>query len=165
MPGGVRWLSGRAEVQRAVDGWRAGAIPGEVLRDNHRRRLARIAESGAGDLIVKHFRVGSGHHAIRETWKARLGWSPAAREYRALEALWAQGVAVPEPLALGELPEGDRVVVMGFLPGVPLEEILTTPQRARAASLTALGARPTPAPGVGPRRVGAILGACGVKTG
>lgn len=139
----LRWKSGAAPVRDAVERWLAGA-PGapapRVLHENPRRRLAALSSVEAGELLVKQFRVGSGRHPLRERVKARLGWSPARREERALRALAAAGVPVPEPLGRAELPDGDALLVLRYLPGVPLGTALAAPPQERRALLDALGA-------------------------
>jgi hypothetical protein len=136
----IRWLAGRPEIRCAVERWRAGALAGELLRDSPRRRLVRLPAAEAGDLLIKHFRLGSGRHRRREAWKTRLGRSPADREHRTLAALHARGVAVPAPLGLAALPGGDRLLVLPFMPGASLAEALHRPHPERRRTLAALGA-------------------------
>ncbi len=137
----VRWSEGEPAVRRAVERWLAGApdAGAETLRDNARRRLVRLRDAAAGELLVKHFRTGSGRHRRREAWKARIGRSPAAREHRMLRRLATAGVRVPTPRALGWLPDGDALLVLPFVRGVPLRDVLQRPRRARDAALAALG--------------------------
>jgi len=139
----ARWRSGSPAVRAAVERWLAGA-PGapeaRVLHDNPRRRLVALRDREAGALLVKQFRLGSGRHRARDAWKARLGASPARREERALRALHAAKVPVAEPLGRARLPDGDAILVLRYLPGVPLVEALAAPARARRALLAALGA-------------------------
>ena len=135
----LRWLRGDEAARRAVERWREGSLPGEVLRQNERRRLVRLRDPEAGELLVKHFRLGTGRHRLREAWKARLGRSGPDREHRALAHLAARGVAVPAPRGLAELPDGDRLLVLEFVAGVPLAEVLARPRPERSRALAALG--------------------------
>lgn len=139
-PSAIRWLAGAPDVRRAVERWHAGELAAEVLRESPRRRLLRLRDSGAGDLLVKHFRLASGGHRRREAWKARLGRSPADREHRVLAALRARGVDVPAPLGLAVLPEGDRLLVIPFLAGTTLAEALRLPPSERRRTLAEFGA-------------------------
>jgi tRNA A-37 threonylcarbamoyl transferase component Bud32 len=136
-----RWsgdLALREPVERALaaDG---GGGRCEVLRDNPRRRILALHCADGAEFLLKHFRVGSGRHPHRERWKARIGRAPAAREWRALRTLRRAGLPVPEPVALGELANGDRVLAMRFQPGLPLSEALAARGAERRALLTALG--------------------------
>lgn len=135
----VRWSHGDPALQRALAGALAtGAVTG--ITDNARRRTLRLA-AGGGLVFLKQFRVGSGRHPRREALKARIGRAPAEREWRALAALHAAGLPVPEPLALGALPDGDRLLAMAWIEGVPFETaLLAAAPRARRALLGALGA-------------------------
>lgn len=135
---GVRWRRGDPALWRALDEALAGdaATP---LADSHRRRVWRLA-AGARPVLVKQFRVGSGRHAARERWKARIGRAPADREWRALAALHAAGLPVPEPLGLGTGPDGDRLLALAWIDGVPCEAALrAAAPPARRALLVALG--------------------------
>ncbi len=138
----VRWTAGAPAVHGAVERWLGAAAEpaaAEVLRDNPRRRLVRLPGPAGEALLVKQFRIGSGRHPLRERIKARLGFAPADREWRALARLHAAGVAVPEPLALGTLPDGDRLLVERFVPGRLLAEALGAPPAERRKTLEALG--------------------------
>ncbi|UCE84631.1 MAG: phosphotransferase, partial [Deltaproteobacteria bacterium] len=120
----VCWRSGTPALQRVVDDALAGTLTGriEALRDNARRRVLAVHADGGPRLVVKHFRTLSGRHPVRERVKAALGLSGARREWRALRALRAAGVAVPEPLAFGTLPSGDPILVTRYVDGPPLAE-------------------------------------------
>jgi len=137
----VRWAFGEPAEHAAVEAWLGGAgSDAHVLRDNPRRRLVRLERGGAGGaLLVKHFRVTSGRHALRERIKARIGRSPADREAGFLAALSRAGVRVPPPLALGALPDGDRLLVLPFLEGRSLAQVLTGPRAAAHQALERLG--------------------------
>jgi tRNA A-37 threonylcarbamoyl transferase component Bud32 len=135
----VRWSRGDAALRRALDE-RLAAGTFEPVADSHRRRVLRLAADGRA-LLVKQFRVGSGRHPWREAGKARIGRAPADREWRALAALHEAGLPVPEPLALGALPDGDRLLAMTWIDGVPFEAALRAASpAARRALLAALGA-------------------------
>ena len=105
---GIGWIAGDPVVRAVVEDWWAdperpdhGAA---VLRDNPRRRLVRIDSKTAGCLLIKHHRLASGRHPLRERWKARLRRAPADREFRTLVRLREAGLPVPPPLARGTLP-------------------------------------------------------------
>lgn len=136
----MSWGEGDPAARSAVAAWLAGGLHARVLADHARRRLLRIDAPGAGALLVKHFRVTSARHARREAWKARLRLGPADREWRRAVSLRRAGVPVPEPLAHGALPGGDRLVVLGWIEGEPLAEALRRPPAARRRLLAALGA-------------------------
>lgn len=134
----MRWSQGDPALRRALDEALA-TPPAEAVADSHRRRVWRLDASGRS-VLVKQFRVGSGRHPIRERWKARIGRAPADREWRALAALHAAGLPVPEPLALGALPDGDRLLALTWVDGVPCEAALrAAAPAARRALLVALG--------------------------
>ena len=135
---GVRWTRGdtalQAQIERALA---SGAA--QRLHDNPRRTVFRVPCAG-GDVIVKQFRVGSGRHALRERVKARFGHAPAVREWRMLTAMGAAGIPVPEPLALGSLADGDRLLALRWIDGTPFEAALRAEPRTRRALLAALAA-------------------------
>jgi tRNA A-37 threonylcarbamoyl transferase component Bud32 len=135
----MSWGEGDPAARAAVADWLAGRLPARVLADHARRRLVRLDPPGGGPLLVKQFRVASGRHPWREGWKARLGASPADREWRRLGELARAGAPVPEALARGALPGGDRAVVLRWLDGHPLAAALAAPAPARRALLAALG--------------------------
>src|SRR5690606_4383735 len=136
----VRWTRGDPALAAALD---AALARGdfEVVADGPQRRILRAVVAGRA-LALKQFRVGSGRHPRREAVKARIGRAPAEREWRALAALAAAGLPVPAPLALGTLPDGDRVLALEWIEGVPLAAALRDAKpRARRALLAALGAQ------------------------
>jgi tRNA A-37 threonylcarbamoyl transferase component Bud32 len=139
----VRWSAGDPLVRSVVEDWWVDPErPGHratVLRDNPRRRLVRIDSETAGTLLVKHYRLGSGRHPLRERVKGWLGRSPADREFRTLARLREAGVAVPPPLARGALPGGDRLIVTRWIEGETLAEALVGPPKSRRQGLLALG--------------------------
>jgi tRNA A-37 threonylcarbamoyl transferase component Bud32 len=109
-----------------------------ALRDDAVRGVFRLEVAGRPALL-KRFHVGVGARALRERWKARLGAAPAQREWRALGALHAAGLAVPAPLARGAAPDGDRLVAMEWIEGVALPDALRAPPARRRALLASLG--------------------------
>jgi tRNA A-37 threonylcarbamoyl transferase component Bud32 len=134
----IRWRIGDDRIRRVVED-ALGRNEAQVLRDNPRRRLVRLADSIGDDLLVKQFRLRSGRHPLRERLKVWLGRSPADREWRALVALHAAGIAVPVPLALGVLPDGDRLLVMSFVEGALFASALRDSVAARCEALRRLG--------------------------
>ena len=135
----VKWSYGDERVRDAVETWANGG-PEVVVRDNARRRLVRLGDA-EGALLVKQFRVTSGRHPIRERFKAAIGRGPAAKEARALHAAAAAGASVVEPLAMGRLPNGDRILVLPWLSATPANEALAAADDAsRPALLERLGA-------------------------
>jgi tRNA A-37 threonylcarbamoyl transferase component Bud32 len=134
----VRWTEGDPALQREIER-QLTAGEAQCLHDNARRLVFRLRRAG-GDVLVKQFRVGSGRHALREHVKARLGRAPAVREWRMLAAMHAAGIPVPEPLALGALPNGDRLLALRWIDGTPLAEALRGTPAARRDLLAALAA-------------------------
>ena len=120
----IEWAFGEAWVREAVGAW-AGGGDEHVVRDNVRRRIVRI-DGCNGPLLVKQFRVTSGRHPLRERFKAAIGRSPAEKEAHALRAAAAAGAPVVEPLALGTLADGDRILVLPWLEATPAGEALAT---------------------------------------
>lgn len=134
-----RWYDAAPEVRAAVEGWLAGPQPGDALRDNPRRRVARLETATGRGLALKQFRLATGRHAMRERWKARLGYTPAVRETRALARAHEAGAPVPPPLGLAELASGDQLLVLGLIDGAPLSDALRTAPAVRHERLRALG--------------------------
>ncbi len=128
---------GDPDVCRALEALAAGSGAPLELRDNGRRRILRLEVEGIGPVLVKHFRREAG---ARGRLKARLGAAPADREWRALRLLHEARVPVPEPLARGEIDNGDRLVAMAFVAGAPLREALQAAPSVRRALLAELGA-------------------------
>lgn len=136
----VRFTFGEAAVTDAVDRWHAGDAAETVLQDNARRRIVRI-EGARGPLLVKQFRVTTGRHRFRERIKALLGRSPAAKEARALRRATARKAPVPQALALGALPDGDRVLVLPWIEADSVDEVLESADASgRMTALERLGA-------------------------
>lgn len=128
---GIRWLAGDAAMHEALD--RVLVKDGdrcEILSETPRRRveaalLPEIAgRSAPRPIVLKTHRLVTGRHRVRERIKRVLGRSPARREWEALRALTAAGVAVPRPLAYGRLASGDELVVLERIPGRPFVEAL-----------------------------------------
>ncbi len=131
-----RWTRGDAALQREIERQLASG-EAQSLHDNVRRAVYRV-RSADFDVIVKQFRVGSGRHALRERTKARLGRAPADREWKMLARMHGAGIAVPEPLALGTRPDGDRLLALRWVDGAPLTDALRDTPAARRALLDAL---------------------------
>jgi tRNA A-37 threonylcarbamoyl transferase component Bud32 len=137
-PASVRWTRGNGGIGAAVSAALARG-EGDVLAESPHRRALRITTPDRF-VCVKHFRVGTSQHRRREHVKARIGRAPADREWRALAALHRIGAPVPEPLALGDSANGDRLLAMAWVPGVPLLAALrAAAPRARRELLVALG--------------------------
>jgi tRNA A-37 threonylcarbamoyl transferase component Bud32 len=136
----MRWSHGEPELRARVEALFAQpeAVEHEVLRDSPRRRLVVLGDAPR-PLLVKQYRLGSGSHALRERVKTASGRSPAAREWRALRALAARGVPVPEPLGAAALPGGDAIVVLAFVPARDLRTLFDAGFRADRALLGAIG--------------------------
>jgi tRNA A-37 threonylcarbamoyl transferase component Bud32 len=134
----LRWTEGDPALQREIER-QLTVGEAQCLHDNARRLVFRLHRAG-GDVLVKQFRVGSGRHALREHAKARLGHAPAAREWRMLAAMHAAGIPVPEPLALGTLENGDRLLALRWIDGTPFAEALHDTPAARRDLLAALAA-------------------------
>lgn len=133
----VRWEAAEPAAQRAVERWLETG-DGAVLHDGAQRRIVRIASSCGADLLVKHFRVGSGSHPWRDRLRALAGQSPADREWRALRALSRAELAVPRPRALGTLANGDRLLAMEYVDAARLCDAMVGP-RPRRELAVALG--------------------------
>ncbi len=137
-PASVRWTRGDDRVAQAVtEALARGAF--DVLAESPHRRALRIATSERL-VLVKHFRVDTGRHRTRERAKAYIGRSPAEREWRALCTLHRLGLSVPEPLAIGDDGDGDRLLVMAWVEGMSLRTALrAAAPHARRELLVALG--------------------------
>jgi tRNA A-37 threonylcarbamoyl transferase component Bud32 len=135
----LAWRRGDAALRGALERWSRGALAEQVLADSPRRRLARLSDPAAGELLIKQFRVGSGRHRLRELAKRRLGRGQAEREERALRALRGAGVAVPEPLGLALREDGDALLALRFVDGAPLDAALAAAPPARRRLLARLG--------------------------
>jgi hypothetical protein len=139
------WRAGREDLRDAL-GPLVRALVGdgdpqavEILREKAgRRRLARGRLASGEACFFKHLLAPAGS-GWRSAWKHRLGLSPAAREFAALQRLHAAGVAVPEPLALYRFPGGEFVLVTRLIEGVPLRSALRRPPSERRALLAAVG--------------------------
>jgi tRNA A-37 threonylcarbamoyl transferase component Bud32 len=138
----LNWLDGdgsrRAELEQAVARLERGDGVELVKRRESRRHLARVPLANGRSVFAKHYLSGR-RHAWRDAWKERLGFGTAAREWRALVALRAAGVPVPEPLAHVRLASGEHVVVTEWVDATPLADALAEPAQRRAL-LPAVGA-------------------------
>ncbi len=127
------------QVERILNAGAEGEKDREVLRDNPRRRIVAL-RVGSRRVVVKHFRVGSGRHEIRDRWKSAVGFAPAKREWKALRAMHRAGLPVPEAWVLGTLADGDHVLVMEHLAGTPLDVALRRDALDPRQGLAELGA-------------------------
>ena len=129
----VRWTRGDAirqgELARAL-----GESP-RLVRDGAQRRIWQLSGPN-GRWLLKQFRASARRG---EGLKARVGRAAADREWQALSALHGAGLPVPAPLALGALADGDRLLAMEWIDGVPLLEALQGPRAARRGLLRSLG--------------------------
>lgn len=119
----IAWQAGDPRILAALRTVLAGPPePGEILQANPRRTLCTrsLALPERLRVVLKTHHTATGRHPLRERMKSALGRSPARREWDALEALHAQGIAVPRPLARGRAASGDEVVVLEYVEGRPL---------------------------------------------
>jgi tRNA A-37 threonylcarbamoyl transferase component Bud32 len=97
----------------------------ELLRDRPgRRRLCRVRLPDGSSLFVKQHYAAGRRHPLRDHAKRALGLDGPRREWRNLVRLRRRGARVPEPRALGVLPNGDGVLAVDHLEGWPLERAL-----------------------------------------
>ena len=128
----IEWTRGEPRLQRAIE--LALRDSPQPLRKGAQRLIWRLP-GPRGSWLVKQFRAAAGPESL----KARIGRSPADREWAALAALAAAQLPVPAPLALGSLAGGDRLLAVEWIDGVPLADALRAPRAARRALLRALG--------------------------
>ncbi|HEB90371.1 MAG TPA: hypothetical protein ENI85_12440, partial [Deltaproteobacteria bacterium] len=130
MTGPIDWRAGEPEFRRRLERDLARS-PGSdgLLHQNARRTVRRVSlrppdrkEALPIPAIVKIHHGATGHHALRERMKGWIDRSPAGREWSALQRLHGAGVPVPQPLARGRLSNGDEILVMSDLGGVPLAD-------------------------------------------
>jgi len=134
----IAWQDGDEQLQRRVEKWIADAASAvsQLLLESERRILYRLdwraeaaidshGHSTTQSVVVKIYRTHSGRHRRRESFKRCIGFSPASREWRALKALHAASVPVPQPLAWGQLPSGDPLLVTGYCQGSSLLDALS----------------------------------------
>lgn len=145
MTGAIRWQRGDRSLQAelaarladpsppAVD---VGDVRGvRILFDRPgRRRLLKVAIDDTTSLFVKQIR------APRFSAVSAFGLDAAAREWYALSRLQRAGLAVAEPVALGTLSNGDRVLATRFVDGVTLRDRLEQVDRVPAEHHEMLGA-------------------------
>jgi tRNA A-37 threonylcarbamoyl transferase component Bud32 len=134
----LRWLAGDPALQEALapllgEPGRAGGALQWLREQPGRRRLAQARLAGGERVFLKHF--APGRHRAREAAKRALGLEAARREWRALVALHACGVAVPAPLALAALDEGGFVIATRFLEGHTLKQRLAEAAERRALAV------------------------------
>jgi tRNA A-37 threonylcarbamoyl transferase component Bud32 len=139
----LRFIAGDPALRNALaplllDPARAGDALTLLREQPGHRRLVRARLASGQRVFLKHFVRRRGRHRLREAWKRALGLEAARREWRALVALHARGVAVPEPLALAELDDGELVIATRFLEGRTLKQALAEQPTARRALLRAV---------------------------
>jgi tRNA A-37 threonylcarbamoyl transferase component Bud32 len=154
--GEIRWFAGASDIQLQLGDAASRAFRTDaVLHATQHRTIYRVllnappltpdasdssdasssndTSGGTSSVVVKIHRLASGRHRFREWAKRLLGWSPARREWKALEALSDAGVAVPRPRAWGRLRNGDEIVVTDFLNGDSIAN-----EKARADLVSAM---------------------------
>lgn len=140
----LRWLAGDRALCDALGSLlRDPAQAGDALtllreQPGHRRLLRARLASGQ-PVFLKHFTRTRGRHPLREAWKRAFGLEAARREWRALVALHARGVAVPEPLVLAEFEQGGLVLATRLLEGRTLKQTLAESPTARRPLFQAVG--------------------------
>ena len=139
----LRFIAGDPALRNSLaplllDPARAGDALTLLREQPGHRRLVRARLASGQRVFLKHFVRRRGRHRLREAWKRALGLEAARREWRALVALHARGVAVPEPLALAELDDGELVIATRFLEGRTLKQALAEQPTARRALLRAV---------------------------
>ena len=127
----IAWTRGQPALRREIEAALREAPA--WLGEGALRSTCRLPR---GPWLVKRFRAGAG--AV-ERVKAAVGRAPADREWDALAALHAAGLPVPEPLALGALADGDRLLAMEWVEGKLLLDALPADRAARRTLLRALG--------------------------
>ena len=128
-----------AELADALDSQASDSTTELLIDRKGRRRHSRVRLAGGEALFIKRFRRFTSKHRSRERLKWRLGLDAAHREWRALRALHAGGIAVPEPRALVELGDGELVLATRFLPGRTLTDWLPGETPGRRALLKEIG--------------------------
>lgn len=152
--GDIQWFAGERGVQTRVadsvaDSFQTNpTLHSSPSRSIHRVFLKKTTEGSNANgnradraldpsVVVKVHRIVTGRHPLRDRAKRWLGFSPARREWNALEGLLAAGAPVPTPRAWGRLTNGDEIVVMDFVDGDPLAAV-GTDAAARADLIPAL---------------------------
>lgn len=139
-----RWQFAAPGVAEIVASWLSSSCEtrgaGEIIAENEHRRLIRVSQPGERGLLIKHFRLSTGPHPLREWAKSALGRSAPTREWGALRSLRAAGLAVPEPLGFAQLADGDQVVVEELLAGENLWSLLRSCPGPHRDTLLAAGA-------------------------
>ncbi|MFP6640399.1 MAG: lipopolysaccharide kinase InaA family protein, partial [Myxococcota bacterium] len=143
MSDALDWLEGDEPVRARIDEWWASMDSRkidsrEIARSIH-RSLIRLGDTPEAGLVIKRFHAGNGLDRFFSLAKAVIRRSAWQREWRALTALWAAGVAVPEPLGLARTAGGDRLVVSAFIEGVSLWDELRNAGAASNSRLEACG--------------------------
>ena len=133
------WRTGDPETRRIVDAWWSDGLEAAemaaTLDESLHRRVLRVAD-GPHELLVKHYRAGTGPHPVRERFKSAVGRSPCDREWRGLDMLAGAHVPVPVPLGRARTEQGDDLLVMESIRGATLWSLLEGhPDEARSLVL------------------------------
>lgn len=131
---GVTWSAGDASIQHKVASALAAGLDATTLLHESARRSVHHLRS-ADPVVVKIYHTATGRHRLREKLKRSIGWSPARREWNALQALYQAGVPVPRPRAWGRLSNRDEIVVADYLDGGRVSERLDDPSDSRQSEI------------------------------
>jgi tRNA A-37 threonylcarbamoyl transferase component Bud32 len=104
------------------------------------RDHARLSLPEGDALFLKRFPRNASRRPWRDAILARLGASPAEREWRALARAHPAGAAVPEPRGVWRTSAGDLVLATTFLDGRDLREALECGAKQRRALLVEVAA-------------------------
>jgi tRNA A-37 threonylcarbamoyl transferase component Bud32 len=139
----VTWSAGETAVQSWVARALAEGLDSMSLRhQSPRRSVHRLVfpvtshEACDGErVMIKVYHTATGRHPLRERLKRRFGWSPARREWKALQALYSAGVPVARPRAWGRLTNRDEIVVTDYLEGDSLADRFNDPAHPRTEEI------------------------------
>ena len=121
-----RWLSGNSELRKIVEAWYTDDSPRPsvlTIRDGPQRRALRI-ESDPNHLFVKHFRIGSSPHPLRERLKSRLLFDAGHNEAKSIARFGNRGLPVAQSLGAAETPDGDFILILEWIEAPTLRELL-----------------------------------------
>lgn len=109
------------------------AAAGEVLLARSvRREVVACDVPGAGRCVRKTFLARTPLRRLREVAKGLVGGAASQREARALCALAAAGITAPRVVLEQARGFGTRQLIVTFVPGVPLVQLLGDRHRRRA---------------------------------
>ncbi len=129
-----RWHEGDAWVREVVEAWHddtpAQAGGAEVVDATAHRRAIRLT-GGETRLLVKHFRIETGPHALREHTKSLLGLAAWSRERRGLALFAERRLPAPRLLGVARTPLGDALLAVEWIEAPTLWQWLEsrTPER------------------------------------